>query len=630
MREAASRGFWVGSRTPYGYNRLMVQDGAKKRPTLEPNPDTSLVVKRIFDMAEAGTGMLYIAKALNREGIPSPAGKLWSKNTIHFVLRNEVYTGTLIWGASGKSKDEPVVVEKAFPAIVSKTRFQRIHRLMRTRGPRITNPRRIASSYLLSGLVKCEACNRALSGQNAKSGRFAYYVCQSIMKHGKDACTTPRLSARRFEKLVVDKIRSNVLTDSNIRSLVRVVNDQMDDVASEQRKKLEAIEDQLEDVKRKLGRIWHFIESTDNFDMAHAADQIREHRETQEHLEDQAADARAILSERKAVLDDADTVATHAQDMSDYLKESELTERKAFIETFVKEIVVTPGNALLRYTIPMPVDSRVPGEKSEDMALPGSVLSSLKNGGAYLYGRQNRVVKRHILGDSAGQKPVVRHGHGVANQGVPGDDHDLLNEALNEGPALGELTPLQEVLHVSGVGRDGVHVVQVCPALGEDGPGVRRSILRALLSLPVLLDPVRGVGYVDVGCLDGVPDGPEPPLDVLKLIVGSWAASCPRPSATPCAGRSPGDELSPTTKGRTRAGTASASAGSRRGVGSLFGCSACAASASSRSFKVAALSTGNPGCVTSARNAAAPRSDHREPAHIPGRTEGITPSRGSG
>ena len=155
----------------------------------------------------------------------------------------------------------------------------------------------------------------------------------------------------------------------------------MDDVASEQREKLEAIEEQVEDVRRKLGRIWHFVESTDNFDMTDAADRIREHRELQESLEDQAADARAILSERKAVLDDSDMIATHAQDMSDYLKKSGLTERKAFIETFVKEIVVTPGNALMRYTIPMPVDSHVPGQESEDMALPGSVLSSLKNGG---------------------------------------------------------------------------------------------------------------------------------------------------------------------------------------------------------------------------------------------------------
>ena len=41
MRESASRGFWIASRTPYGYNRVMVQDGAKKRPTLEPDPDAS-------------------------------------------------------------------------------------------------------------------------------------------------------------------------------------------------------------------------------------------------------------------------------------------------------------------------------------------------------------------------------------------------------------------------------------------------------------------------------------------------------------------------------------------------------------------------------------------------------------
>ena len=47
MREAASRGFWVASRVPYGYRKLMVEDGAKKRPTLEPDPSTAPVVERI-------------------------------------------------------------------------------------------------------------------------------------------------------------------------------------------------------------------------------------------------------------------------------------------------------------------------------------------------------------------------------------------------------------------------------------------------------------------------------------------------------------------------------------------------------------------------------------------------------
>ena len=380
MREAASRGFWIASRTPYGYNRVMVQDGPKKRPTLEPDADASRVIKRIFDLAEAGTGMLKIAQALNDEGIASPAGKLWSKNGIHFILRNEVYTGALVWGTKGKGKDEPVRVEKAFPSIVSKTRFRRVNRLMRSRAPKRAHPRRVGSTYLLSGLVKCKACNRALSGQDAKSGQFAYYVCQSIMKRGKDACDTPRLNARRFEELVVGKIRSNILTESSITELVKVVDEEMDGVAREQRKRLETVEDELEDVKRKLGRIWHVIETTD-IDMADAAGRIKEHRDRQERLEDAAAEARAILADRRAVLDDVETITAYAKDMRDFLNESELTERRAFIESFVKEIVVMPGDALMRYTVPMPDDSLIPGRAAEKVALNGSVLSTVKNGG---------------------------------------------------------------------------------------------------------------------------------------------------------------------------------------------------------------------------------------------------------
>ena len=33
MREAASRGFWVSTYAPYGYEKVQVQDGAKKRPS---------------------------------------------------------------------------------------------------------------------------------------------------------------------------------------------------------------------------------------------------------------------------------------------------------------------------------------------------------------------------------------------------------------------------------------------------------------------------------------------------------------------------------------------------------------------------------------------------------------------
>ena len=45
--------------------------------------------------------------------------------------------------------------------------------------------------------------------------------------------------------------------------------------------------------------------------------------------------------------------AAYAQDMNRFLRKSELAERRAFIETFVKEIELLPDNAVVRYTIPI-------------------------------------------------------------------------------------------------------------------------------------------------------------------------------------------------------------------------------------------------------------------------------------
>ena len=118
----------------------MVQDGPKKRPALEPDPDASRVVKRIFDLAEAGNGMTDITRTLNGEGILSPKGKLWGKTSVHSILINESYTGTLVWGVKAKDNAEPVRVEKAFPAIVTKAQFSRVNKLMHSRAPKQSHP----------------------------------------------------------------------------------------------------------------------------------------------------------------------------------------------------------------------------------------------------------------------------------------------------------------------------------------------------------------------------------------------------------------------------------------------------------------------------------------------------------
>ena len=367
MREAASRGFWMTTYAPYGYKRVHVQDGAAKRPKLELNPPADAVVRRVFDMVLQGKSILDVTKTLNAEGIPTTNGKKWLKTTIHTMLSHEAYTGTMVWGAKAKDGAPPVRVEEAHPAIISKRDFQRARRLLGSRAPKRVNPRRAASPYLLSGIAKCETCGKAMTAAEAK--------------RGKGTCKTPRLNAKSFEKLIVNEIRENVLTESNIRDLVKLLDEEMDGVARDQRERLQNIEEELEDVKKRLARIWNHIETTDT-EMADASDRIKEHRERKEKLEIAAEEARALLKERRQFLDSADTIAAFAAEMSEFLKTSELTETKAFVGSFVKEVVVKPGRAAIVYSIPTPEDSPIGGADAAEIALNGRVMNSVRHGGA--------------------------------------------------------------------------------------------------------------------------------------------------------------------------------------------------------------------------------------------------------
>ena len=310
---------------------------------------------------------------------PTTNGKKWLKTTIHTMLDNEAYTGTLVWGTNAKDGAPPVRVEEAFPSIVSKQEFRRAKKLLGSRAPERVHPRRASSPYLLSGILRCEVCGKCLTAAEAKSGKYTYYVCQSMLKRGPGACSAPRLNARTFEKLIVDQIRENVLTESNIRDLVRLLDEEMDGVAGEQRERLATIEGELEDVKRRLGHIWQAIETTD-IEMSDASERIKEHRERKERLEIAAEEARGLLSERRHFLDSADTIAAFAEDMSEFLKTSELTETKAFVRCFVKEIAVGCGRAVILYSLPTPEDSPIGSVDNAEVVLDGRVMSTVRCG----------------------------------------------------------------------------------------------------------------------------------------------------------------------------------------------------------------------------------------------------------
>ena len=352
MRESASRGFYISARPPYGYIRIKIRDGNRERPKLEVDFQTAPVAGRIFRMILEGLGLTEVAKVLNGEGIPGPKGKRWGKTTLYKLLTNEAYTGTLVWGRQGKSR-QIIRVENAWPAIVDKETFQRAQDLLKERSPKMTHPRRTVSPYLLSGVARCGRCGKALIASEAKGGLFCYYVCGTLIRQGAGSCDTPYLNAHKFEDLVITKIKEHILTEENLRELVRLVNEQMDTQAKEYRERLDTIAQEMASTSQRLDRLYDALE-TGKLTLEDLSPRIQELRQRQQKLQASKWEAEALLSDRRVQLADLATVTEYVADLRNLLTYSSLAEQRTFIRSFVKEVKVTGKEVLLTYTMPLP------------------------------------------------------------------------------------------------------------------------------------------------------------------------------------------------------------------------------------------------------------------------------------
>ena len=102
-----------------------------------------------------------------------------------------------------------------------------------------------------------------------------------------------------------------------------------------------------------------------------ASPRIRANRDQQLHLEASLQEANAILSQLRTIRDDVATITATALDMTEYPEKSELPERKAFVKTFIRDIVVMPGKATIHYKVPIVKDSPNLEGDSEELDLAG-------------------------------------------------------------------------------------------------------------------------------------------------------------------------------------------------------------------------------------------------------------------
>jgi hypothetical protein len=116
---------------------------------------------------------------------------------------------------------------------------------MKERAPIKWHPKRVSSPFLLSGIARCGYCDKALVGKYAKSSKYSYYVCGTLDKKGSGSCEAAYLNSNKFEAIVIERIKGQVLTRKNLTTLVHMVNEEIDTTMTSFQKELGLVADTI-------------------------------------------------------------------------------------------------------------------------------------------------------------------------------------------------------------------------------------------------------------------------------------------------------------------------------------------------------------------------------------------------
>ena len=201
---SVSQGNYIASRPPYGYDKIWVMDGKRKRPTLTENKEQADIVRMIFDLyVNEDMGRTNICHKLDSLGVTPPnGGEYWSPAYLRNLLENVHYIGKVKWNwrktvmivengeirqASLQSKvGEYLIYEGKHEGIISEELFNaaqekkgRNHRAKAK--TKIRNP--------LAGLVWCR-CGRAMSLRTYKNKDGSERNPPRLLCDGQTHCKT--------------------------------------------------------------------------------------------------------------------------------------------------------------------------------------------------------------------------------------------------------------------------------------------------------------------------------------------------------------------------------------------------------------------------------------------------------
>ncbi len=202
------------------------------------NPVEAHLVRQMFELYLNGYGYKAISNKLNMEGHRNRDGKLFSKNLIGSIIRNEKYKGCYTYGkevSDFKTKkrvknETPIILEDQIPAIVSKEIWNRAEKLRAKKDGSFARwGEKKIHDFILTGYLKCKTCDGRMRG-SSHSKDHCYYRCSTRTEKGELACNAKAVRADLLEDLVINKIKNYIFTDEMIEfyteSILEILKDE--------------------------------------------------------------------------------------------------------------------------------------------------------------------------------------------------------------------------------------------------------------------------------------------------------------------------------------------------------------------------------------------------------------------
>lgn len=255
---SVQNGNFLGRFAPYGYKKIVVQEGKRKCHTLEIVPEEAAVVKLIFEMYAQGYGSHKIARTLDEMGAPTRKGGKWAPESLKRMRTNHHYLGMVRWDYRKEvktvedgeivtsrpmnseyllypGKQEPIIDQELWDAVQE----------IRDKIPPVKGRARHANP--LAGVVYCQ-CGRSMSRRTYKNKGVERsaprLLCDDQAHCGTPSCTVAEMMAE------VIKALQEAIEDFEVR-----IKDNITDSAALHGELLASLEKRLEELnKRELAQ----------------------------------------------------------------------------------------------------------------------------------------------------------------------------------------------------------------------------------------------------------------------------------------------------------------------------------------------------------------------------------------